>query len=62
MGRAVAGVLGAVLLAFGIVFTLQGVDALHGSPMSGSGFWAAAGPVIGLVGVVLLFVAARRRR
>jgi hypothetical protein len=62
MGRAAAAVLGVVLLALGVVFTLQGVNALHGSPMSGSGFWVAAGPVIGLVGVVLLVAAARHRR
>jgi hypothetical protein len=54
-----AGVL--VTLA-GIVFTLQGLDFLGGSVMSGVTFWAVAGPLIALAGVALAGVGLLYRR
>jgi hypothetical protein len=45
----------------GTVFALQGFGALGGSVMSGSSFWAAAGPVIAIAGLVLMAIGARRR-
>jgi hypothetical protein len=53
---------GALLAIAGTVFALQGFGVLGGSAMSGSHFWAAAGPVIAVVGLVLLTAGARRRR
>jgi hypothetical protein len=53
-----AGVLVAIA---GTVFALQGFGVLGGSVMSGSHFWAAAGPVIAVAGLVLLALGARRR-
>jgi hypothetical protein len=53
-----AGVLVAIA---GTVFALQGFGVLGGSEMSGSHFWAAAGPVIAVAGLVLLALGARRR-
>ena len=50
----------AVALA-GIVFTLQGVGVIGGSAMSGDTFWAVAGPVIVLAGLILAVVGLRRR-
>lgn len=47
----VAGVVAAVL---GVVFTLQGVGVLKGSAMSGSTFWAVAGPVIMVCGLAAI--------
>ena len=44
-----------------VVFTLQGVGVLGGSVMSGVTFWAVAGPVIALAGVVLTAIGLRDR-
>jgi hypothetical protein len=44
---------GVVLLLAGVSFALQGAGAMGGGAMSGVTFWAIAGPVIALVGVVL---------
>jgi len=52
---------GALIALVGIVFTLQGVGAIGGSAMSGSTFWAVAGPVIALVGLALAGIGLRRR-
>jgi hypothetical protein len=62
MTRFVLGVFGALLLIAGTVFALQGFGVLGGSVMSGSSFWAAAGPIIAVVGLVLLVGGARSRR
>jgi hypothetical protein len=62
MTRFVLGVVGALLLVAGTVFALQGFGVLGGSVMSGSHFWAAAGPIIAVAGLALLAAAARRRR
>ncbi|HEX5300914.1 MAG TPA: hypothetical protein VFW50_28375 [Streptosporangiaceae bacterium] len=50
---------GFVLTLAGVVFTLQGVGFLGGSVMSGVTFWAVAGPVIVLAGVVLAAIGLR---
>jgi hypothetical protein len=50
---------GFVLTLAGVVFTLQGVGILGGSVMSGVTFWAVAGPVIVLAGVVLAAIGLR---
>jgi hypothetical protein len=62
MMRFALGVVGALLLAAGTVFALQGFGVLGGSVMSGSHFWAAAGPIIAVVGLALLVGAVRRGR
>jgi hypothetical protein len=62
MTRFVLGVVGALLLIAGTVFALQGFGVLGGSVMSGSSFWAAAGPIIAVVGLVLLVGWARSRQ
>jgi hypothetical protein len=51
---------GVVLIALGVLFTLQGLGYVGGSAMSGSTTWAVLGPLIALVGVVLLIVGAWR--
>jgi len=45
-------------LTAGTVFALQGFGVLGGSLMSGSSTWAAAGPVIAAVGLMMLVGAA----
>ena len=54
--------LGAVLTLFGVVFTLQGLNVLPGSPMSGVTLWAILGPIVAIVGLVLLGAGFARRR
>jgi hypothetical protein len=45
---------GILLIAVGVVWTLQGVGVLGGSVMSGSTMWAIIGPIVALVGVYLI--------
>jgi predicted transporter len=53
-------VLGSVMVLLGLLFMFQGLGKVKGSPMTGSNFWAGAGPVIALVGVTLIVRGARR--
>ena len=52
--------LGAVMAVVGLVWTLQGLGELGGSPMSDVEFWAVAGSVLGGLGVALMIVGLRR--
>jgi hypothetical protein len=61
MRRVVLVGVGFVLTLAGVVFTLQGVGVLGGSVMSGVTFWAVAGPVIALAGLVLAVIGLRDR-
>ena len=56
MRRVVLVGVGFLLMLAGVVFTLQGVGVLGGSVMSGVTFWAVAGPVIALTGLVLAVI------
>ena len=51
---------GAVLVLFGVTFGLQGLGVIGGSAMSGKTAWAVIGPLIALVGVVLVVSGLRR--
>jgi uncharacterized membrane protein YhaH (DUF805 family) len=57
---------GVILGAVGLVWTLQGIDVLGGSAMSGSPLWATIGPIVLLIGLALIAIAVaiavRRRR
>jgi len=55
-------VVGAVMLVAGAVFTFQGLGVLEGSPMTGSSFWAVAGPLIAGLGVSLMIVGVQNRK
>ena len=48
--------LGIVLVAFGLLFTLQGFGAVQGSPMSNTTTWSVLGPIIAVTGLVLAIV------
>jgi hypothetical protein len=61
MKRVVLVGAGFVLALAGVVFTLQGVGVLGGSVMSGITFWAVAGPVIVVAGLVLAAIGLRDR-
>ena len=62
MSKAVGTALGVVLVVIGAVFTFQGLGYLAGSPMTGVTLWAVVGPVLALVGVVLIVRSVRNRR
>ena len=53
---------GALLTVAGVVFALQGFGYIGGSPMTGTTTWSIAGPLIALVGVVVLVAGVRARR
>ncbi|WP_456825079.1 hypothetical protein [Cellulomonas sp. P5_E12] len=55
-------VLGAVLLVVGAIWTFQGLGYLGGSAMTGVTLWAVVGPIIAVVGLVLIVSSARARR
>ena len=59
MSRSLSLVLGGLLVAVGALWTLQGLDVLGGSVMSGVTFWAVVGPLVAIVGI-LLIVRSRR--
>lgn len=60
--RIVSIVAGAILALLGVVFTLQGVGLLGGSVMTGDPTWAIIGPVLAVIGLVMLGFGLRRRR
>lgn len=51
---------GVVLALLGTLFMFQGLGTVKGSPMTGSNFWAVAGPVIAIFGLVLVLRGTRR--
>jgi hypothetical protein len=56
---------GVILAAIGLVWTLQGMNVIGGSAMSGSPLWATIGPIVLLIGLGLIAIAianAARRR
>jgi hypothetical protein len=57
-GWVIAGV---VVALVGLLFTLQGAGVIKGSAMSGSAFWAIAGPVIIIAGLAVAGVGIRGR-
>ncbi len=48
-------IVGIVFLAFGVLWTLQGLNLLQGSFMSGQTMWLVIGIVLALLGVWLLW-------
>jgi hypothetical protein len=62
MGRWLFVVLGALLVLVGLVWTLQGLNVLGGSVMSGVTVWAIIGPIVVLLGAWVLWRGVRRAR
>jgi hypothetical protein len=60
--RPVLVVVGVVVLLLGLLFTLQGVGVIGGSPMSGTTTWSVLGPVIALAGALLALAGRGRGR
>ena len=60
--RIALNIVGAVLLFFGGVWVLQGVNVLPGSFMSGQMQWAVRGGIAVIAGIALLVWANRKRQ
>lgn len=54
MPRIVTLIIGALLMAIGVVWFFQGIGSLAGSPMTGVSFWAFAGVIMFVVGLFLV--------
>jgi hypothetical protein len=61
MKKPVWVLVGGVLAILGLLFTLQGTDVMKGSGMSGTTFWAIAGPVIIVIGLIVASIGVRGR-
>jgi hypothetical protein len=59
MKKALPVIVGVLMTAVGLVWTLQGLGYLQGSPMTGVEVWAIIGPLVAGFGVALVVVAAR---
>ena len=53
---------GSVAAVLGVIWTLQGLDILGGSSMSGNSIWAIVGPIVFVAGVLVLLFGMRRGR
>jgi cytochrome bd-type quinol oxidase subunit 2 len=61
--RVVWIVLGILAVAAGVLWTLQGLDLLgQNGGMNGDTTWAIVGPIVAVVGLLLLLFGARKRR
>jgi len=62
MRRLLLILVGLLLVVVGLIWFLQGLGIMGGSPMSGITLWAVVGPIVGLVGLWLLWLGVRRAR
>jgi hypothetical protein len=60
--RAVWIIFGIVGVLLGGLWTLQGLGVIKGSAMSGNSMWAIIGPIVVVVGLLLLLYGSRSRR
>jgi hypothetical protein len=54
--------LGVLLVLVGLIWTLQGLDVLGGSVMSGVTLWAVIGPIVVILGAWLVVRVVRAPR
>lgn len=55
-------IVGALAVLVGVVWTLQGLNIIGGSGMSGNRTFAIIGPIVGIVGLILIVVGASEAR
>jgi len=48
------------MLVVGLIWTLQGLNVLGGSAMTGQTLWAVVGPIVAIAGVVIVGLGVRR--
>ncbi len=53
---------GIVMVFAGVVWTLQGLGVLGGSPMSDDTAWAVIGPIVAVGGLAVIAIMVRRGR
>jgi hypothetical protein len=53
---------GVLVTLAGLVFALQGFNVMGGSAMSGSSIWKILGPVIAIIGLIIVSLGLRRGR
>ena len=53
---------GLLALVLGALWTLQGLNLLGGSVMSGVTLWAIIGPVVAAAGLILIIIGVRKRK
>ena len=53
-------VVGALMLVVGLIWTLQGLNVLGGSAMTGQTMWVVIGPIVAVAGVVIVGLGIRR--
>ena len=61
-GRALGLAFSVIMIVLGVVWTLQGLGYLEGSPMTGVELWAILGPILAGLGLALAIVVLQRRR
>ena len=62
MNKSLRAGLGVLLVLMGLIWTLQGLDVLKGSAlMSGKTLWAIIGPIVAIIGVLVVARAVRAR-
>jgi hypothetical protein len=52
---------GLLAVVLGGLWTLQGLDVVGGSVMSGVSIWAVIGPIVSVAGLLLIVLGVRRR-
>jgi hypothetical protein len=52
---------GVLAVLVGIVWTLQGLNVIGGSGMSGNHTFVVVGPIVGVIGLALVAVGARQK-
>ncbi len=62
MMKIALNILAVVFIIIGAIWFLQGVNVLPGSFMSGNSLYAVLGAIVGLIGLVTLFLANRPTR
>jgi hypothetical protein len=55
-------VVGVLVALAGVVFTLQGLNVMGNSAMSGHTIWAVLGPVIAIAGLIVAALGVRQGR
>ncbi len=59
--RVILIIVGVLAVLVGALWTLQGLNVVGGSTMSGNSTWAIIGPIVAVVGLLLVLYGARRR-
>ena len=62
MNKNLRAALGVLVFFVGLIWTLQGLDILQGSPMTGQTLWAIVGPIVAVGGAWLVAGALRAGR